>query len=111
MKNNHKENCFLTPIELEEGTLIKLQLFFKTFGDITRLKILFALQGGEICVSHLAEKMKLNQTTLSHQLAKLRSAHLIKSRREGKMIYYSLDDEHVDQILATGLNHIGHKIK
>lgn len=94
-----------------EETLDLLQCFFKTFGDATRLKILFAIRDKEICVCHLAQLVKLNQTTLSHQLAKLYSLRLVKKRKEGKMIFYSLDDEHVLEILGTGFQHILEKEK
>lgn len=91
--------------------LESLQCFFKTFGDATRLKILFAMRDKELCVCHLAQLVNLNQTTLSHQLAKLYSLRLVKKRKEGKMIFYSLDDEHVLEILGTGYQHILEKEK
>lgn len=94
-----------------EETLDLLQSFFKTFGDATRLKILFAMRDKEICVCHLAQLVHLNQTTLSHQLAKLYSLRLVKKRKEGKMIFYSLDDQHVLEILGTGYQHILEKEK
>jgi len=95
-------------IEKQPKTIDALQDFFKCFGDSTRLRILFAMQECEIKVSDLAKKVELNQTTLSHQLAKLRAQGLVKNRREGTSIYYSLDDDHVKAILEVGLNHILH---
>lgn len=89
-----------------QKTLFKLQDFFKTFGDATRLKILFAMDKEEMCVCQLASALDLNQTTLSHQLSKLNALSLVKKRKVGKMIYYSLDDNHVLEIIKTGLNHI-----
>lgn len=91
------------PVEKE---LSQLQDFFKAFSDSTRLKILFALKKGESCVCHLAQKVGLTQTNCSHQLAKLNSLSLVKKRKEGKLIYYALDDDHVSQILLKGLEHI-----
>lgn len=107
MTTLEKQCCTLTELPPNQK-LNEMSLFFKTFGDTTRLKILFAMQSGEMCVSHLAKAVDLNQTTLSHQLAKLHQNRLVKKRREGKMMYYSLDDKHVNDILQTGLNHINH---
>ncbi len=79
---------------------------FKIFGDSTRLKILFALFGGEMCVCDIAESLDMSQSAISHQLRVLKQSKLVKFRRDGKSILYSLDDAHVSTIIAQGLNHI-----
>lgn len=91
-----------------KASINSLQLFFKAFGDATRLRILFAMQNSEMRVNDLAEVLNINQTTLSHQLSKLKAQALVKTRRDGTSIYYSLDDDHVKAILDVGLNHISH---
>ena len=83
-----------------------LAAFFKAFGDSTRLLILHALSRGECCVSELASSLDMTQSAVSHQLQLLRQNRLVKYRREGKQIYYSLDDDHVYAILAAGIEHI-----
>ena len=90
-------------------TLYDLSEFFKVFGDSTRIRIIAALMDGETCVYHLSEKLGLGQSAVSHQLRILRSAGLVRPRRDGKEVYYSLDDEHVEEIYNAGLAHIIHK--
>lgn len=90
-------------------TLFDLAELFKVFGDSTRIRIISALMDGEMCVYHLSEKLGAGQSTISHQLRILRAAGLVRPRREGKEIYYSLDDEHVEEIYSAGLSHILHK--
>lgn len=80
--------------------------FFKVFGDPTRLRIIQALQHGELCVCDLAALLGMRQSAVSHQLKMLRQARLIRPRREGKIVWYALDDDHVAAIFATGLSHI-----
>ncbi|SDI19966.1 DNA-binding transcriptional regulator, ArsR family [Desulfosporosinus hippei DSM 8344] len=84
---------------------------FKTLGDPTRVRIMDVLAKNEFCVCDLAELLELSQSATSHQLRVLRSNHLVKYRREGKMVYYSLDDHHVMALYREGLEHIseGHK--
>jgi DNA-binding transcriptional ArsR family regulator len=89
--------------------LYDLSELFKVFGDSTRIRIISALMDGETCVYHLSEKLEMGQSAISHQLRILRSAGLIRPRREGKEVYYSLDDEHVEEIYGAGLAHILHK--
>jgi len=84
----------------------KLAELFKTLGDPTRIRIMDALAKGEFCVCDLAELMDLSQSATSHQLRVLRSNHLVKYRREGKMVYYSLDDDHVLALYREGIEHI-----
>lgn len=79
---------------------------FRLFGDGTRIRILSALSEGEMCVCCLCDLLSMSQSAVSHQLSILKAARLIKSRREGKQIYYSLDDAHVGAILCTGISHV-----
>ena len=90
----------------DDEYLYDLADLFKTFGDSTRIKILYALFEGELCVGDLATILKLSQPAISHQLKVLKDAKLVKFRREGKVIFYSLDDDHVRSILSIGMNHI-----
>lgn len=80
--------------------------FYKIFGDSSRIKILFTLRQEEMGVLALADKVGMTQSAVSHQLKNLKSADLVKSRRDGKMIYYSLADDHIVNILDMGLEHI-----
>lgn len=79
---------------------------FKLFGDPTRLKILLSLQQQELCVCDLAELIGMNQSAVSHQLRLLKQGRLVKNRREGKSVFYSLADSHVVTMLAQGMEHI-----
>ncbi len=90
----------------EETKLYDLAELFKVFGDSTRIRILFVLSEEEVRVCGLAEKLNMTQSAISHQLKILKQNKLIKSRREGKSIYYSLADSHVRAILAQGMEHI-----
>ncbi len=87
-------------------TLYKLADLFKIFSDSTRIRILDILIKGELCVQEIADALEMTQSAISHQLRVLKQAHLVKSRREGKTIYYSLADEHVMTIMAQGLEHV-----
>lgn len=89
-----------------EEDIIALSDFFKVMGDGTRLKILIALINGEFCVSELADILNMNQSAVSHQLKALRNAKLIRSRRDGRMIYYALDDDHIKDILDESMIHV-----
>ena len=86
--------------------LYDLAELFKIFGDSTRIKILYALLEGELCVCDIAKLMEVTQSAVSHQLRVLKSSKLVKFRREGKTVYYSLADEHVVRILSQGMEHI-----
>lgn len=79
---------------------------FKIFGDPTRIRILYAMLDTERCVTDIAGLLQMSQSSVSHQLRILKTSKLVKSRREGKSIFYSLDDEHVRSILSMGLEHI-----
>ena len=89
-----------------DETLYDLAELFKIFGDSTRVKILYALLESELCVCDLAKLMEVTQSAVSHQLRVLKASKLVKFRREGKTVYYSLADEHVSRILSQGMEHI-----
>ena len=90
----------------EETELYDLAELFKVFGDSTRIRILFVLFEAEVCVCDLAQVLQITQSAISHQLKILKQNKLVKSRREGKSIFYSLADDHVRTIIAQGCDHI-----
>lgn len=90
----------------DENELYDLAELFKVFGDSTRIRILFVLFEAEVCVCDLAEVLHMTQSAVSHQLKILKQNKLVKSRREGKSIFYSLADDHVKTIIAQGMEHI-----
>ena len=90
----------------EEETLYNLAELFKVFGDSTRIRILFVLFEAEVCVCDLAQALNMTQSAISHQLRILKQNKLVKNRREGKSIFYSLADYHVRTIIAQGLDPI-----
>ena len=90
----------------EEETLYDLAELFKIFGDSTRIKILYILSETELCVCDIAQLLGLTQPAVSYQLKVLKQAKLVKNRREGKTIYYSLADDHVRSIIDQGREHI-----
>jgi len=92
----------------DEGILYDLADLFKVFGDSTRIKIICALFQSEMCVCDIAALLGMNQSAISHQLRVLKQARLVKFRKDGKVVYYSLDDEHVKKIFDQGLAHISH---
>ncbi len=92
-----------------DGTLEAAADAFKVFGDGTRIRILAALSEGEMCVCCLADLLGMEQSAVSHQLRILKSARLVKNRREGRQIYYSLDDVHIASILNAGISHVEEK--
>ncbi|HYF84221.1 MAG TPA: metalloregulator ArsR/SmtB family transcription factor [Clostridia bacterium] len=92
-----------------EETLYDLAELFKVFGDTTRIKILCALFESEMCVCDIAALLCMNQSAISHQLRVLKQARLVKYRKDGKVVYYSLDDEHVKQIFDHGLVHVNER--
>ncbi len=91
---------------LAEEILYDLAELFKVFGDSTRIKILYVLFQSEMCVCDIAKLLNMSQSAISHQLRVLKQAKLIKYRREGKSIFYSLADSHIQTILNQGLEHI-----
>ena len=90
----------------DDETLYDLAELFKVFGDSTRIKILYALFEAELCVCDIAQLLGLTQSAVSHQLRVLKTSRLVKPRREGKTVFYSLDDDHVRKIIAQGMEHI-----
>jgi len=92
-----------------EENLYDLAELFKVFGDTTRIKILCALTEAEMCVCDIAALLNMTQSSISHQLRILKQARLVKYRRDGKIVYYSIDDEHVKQIFDQGLIHLNEK--
>lgn len=95
--------------ELQQEFVLELADFFKVFGDGTRIRILQILLEGERNVGELAEALEMSQSAVSHQLRVLRQNDLVKYRKEGKTVFYSLDDEHVRMVLEQGMTHIRHK--
>lgn len=91
---------------IDDDNALDLADFFKVFGDATRIKIINALLISEMCVCDIAALLSMNQSAISHQLRVLKQARLIKNRRDGKVVYYSLDDEHIKEIFDKGLIHI-----
>ena len=89
-----------------EDDLYDLAELFKVFGDSTRIKILYALHDDELCVQDIANAVQLSQSAVSHQLRVLKDSKLVRFRRDGKTIYYALDDDHVRSILSMGMDHI-----
>lgn len=111
-----KEYLYQTsnPLRIEEAqkkmpdtsSIEQLADFYKVMGDTTRLKLLMALETGEFCASDLANVSQMTRSAVSHQLKTLKSNKLVKSRKEGKTVYYSLDDEHIHSVLKVALEHI-----
>ena len=90
----------------DDAELCELAEFFRVFGDSTRIRILYALSKAEMCVCDLAGLLGVSQSAVSHQLQILRSSRLVRYRREGKTVFYSLSDEHIFSIIGQGLEHI-----
>ena len=93
----------------DEEDLLDLADLFKVFGDSTRVKILCALWESELCVCDIAALLGMTKSAISHQLRILKQSKLIKNRRDGKVVYYSLDDDHVKNIFSQGLTHISER--
>lgn len=106
-KGIHREIIRIVKAKLPDmGPLFDLAEFFKIFGDSTRIAILWALSESEMCVCDLCVLLKMKQSAVSHQLKTLRQARVVKFRREGKNVFYSLDDEHIRQLLNFGMQHM-----
>lgn len=95
--------------DLDEIT--NLSELFKVLGDLTRIKIIWTLDNHEMCVCDIANVLNMTKSSVSHQLAVLRSNGIVKYRKSGKEVYYTLDDEHVNKLYEIGLEHIRHKMK
>lgn len=89
-----------------EQQLLDLSEFFRVFGDSTRIKILYALSQSEMCVCDIATLLQMGQSAISHQLRVLKQMRLVSFRRDGKTVFYSLADAHIQTILAQGMEHI-----
>ena len=90
----------------EDEALYDLAELFKIFGDSTRVRILFLILNGEKCVADIADSLSMTQSAISHQLKILKASKLVKVRRDGKQMFYSLDDDHVKSILELGMEHV-----
>ncbi len=90
--------------------LENLANFFKLLGDFTRIRILWALSESEMCVCDICALLEMKQPAVSHQLKMLKQARVVQSRREGKVVYYSLDDDHIRSLLHSGLDHLGEPV-
>lgn len=95
-------------IHLPDRIVEEAVLIFKALADPTRIRILYLLAEEECSVGHIAEVLELSQSAVSHQLASLRSLRLVKSRREGRTVYYTCDDEHVVKMLHQTMDHVQH---
>lgn len=93
----------------QDDELYDLSDFFKVFGDSTRIKIMWALDESEMCVCDLAVLLNMTKSAISHQLKSLKAANLVKFRKEGKVVFYSLQDDHVKEIIEKGLEHLREK--
>ncbi len=93
----------------DEDLLNKLAEFFKILGDVTRTKILYALDKNEMCVCDIANVLNMSKSSISHQLGTLRRSGIVKCRKIGKEVFYALDDEHVKEVFEVGIKHIDHK--
>ena len=94
------------PHILDEEQLFNMAELFKAFADSTRIKILYALFEAELCVGDIAQLLGLTQTAVSHQLRVLKANKLVKGRKEGKIVFYSLTDDHVRSIIDQGMEHV-----
>lgn len=105
--HHHDEIVEMVSKEMpEEEDLYDLADFFKVFADTTRIKILYVLLKQEMCVCDIAQTLEMTQSAISHQLRVLKQMDLVKSKRDGKTIYYSLADDHIVSILNQGMEHI-----
>ncbi len=106
----HVHNEIVSKVEQvmpDEQQLLDLSEFFKVFGDSTRIKILYVLSQSEMCVCDIATLLQMGQSAISHQLRILKQMRLVNFRREGKTVFYSLADGHIQTILNQGMEHIG----
>lgn len=95
--------------QINNDLVYTLSEFYKIVADYTRMKIIYALMKEELCVGDISEIVDMSQTAVSYQLRILRAARLVKNRREGKMIFYSIDDDHVRDIINTTITHLEHE--
>ncbi len=95
-------------MNLEESTAAQMAELFRTLGDASRVRIIAALTGGELSVGQLAEIVDISPSAVSHHMRHLRQMQLVRSHKEGRFVYYSLDDEHVADLFQRGLEHVLH---
>lgn len=106
---NEKKVNAVKKIMKPNDVIIKLAQTFKVLGDPTRTRIIFALSKEELCVCDIATLLNMSQSAISHQLRVLRNMDLVKYRKEGKIVYYSLNDEHIENLFREGLEHVEEK--
>lgn len=117
MKKMEVECCECTQLHEDSIHLVKEHMppeeklkgladLFKVFGDATRIKILYVLLQSELCVCDLADVLQMSQSAISHQLRVLKQMKLVKNRREGKVVFYSLADSHIQTIMSQGMEHV-----
>lgn len=103
----HEDNVKKAITQLPDDELIAdMSDMFKIFGDQTRVKILMALESGELCVCDIAAVMNMSQSAISHQLRVLKQSNIVKTRRQGKVVYYSISDDHVKEIFDIAMVHV-----
>lgn len=112
----HSKQYAATKQHIERRLLPRKQFLllaetFQALGDSSRIQIVWALSLGELCVNDIAEMLEMSQPQVSHHLRTLRNLHLIKKRKDGRIAYYSLDDEHIDCILRSGIEHVEDLVK
>lgn len=106
----HKEIVERTLENMPDGVVFnKLAEFFKILGDTTRVKILYALDKNEMCVCDIANVLGMTKSSISHQLGTLRRSGIVKCRKEGKEVFYMLDDDHIREVFEVGFEHIEHR--
>ena len=106
----HSDAVKETVAKMPDSTVFdRLSDFYKILGDSTRCKIIFALSKNELCVCDLANVLSMTKSSVSHQLAKMRNYGVVKCRKDGKTVFYSLDDDHISTIFESTLEHINHK--
>lgn len=95
----------------DDKELINLSELFKILGDLTRIKIILTLDNNEMCVCDIANVLNMTKSSISHQLSILKNAGIVRYRKSGKEVYYTLDDEHINKLYEIGLEHIEHRMK
>lgn len=92
--------------KIAESKIERLALTYKILGDATRLKIVMALKSGEMCVCDIAAFIGISESAVSHQLRRMRELDIVESRRDGQILYYSLNDDHIGELIRIGVEHI-----
>lgn len=120
LKNNYSCDCNIIHKDRVDSVkenmpsnriFYSLANLFKLIGDTTRVKILYILDNNEMCVCDIANVLNMSKSAVSHQLAVLRKSNVVKCKRSGKEVYYTLDDEHVNKLFEIALEHISHEVK